>query len=367
MPHLSAVSLLKGGIHTYVFISNLFTMIGPDHDVFSTLISPTVRSSVPLFVSSHYKFAQSLDDPRTALQSRFVVTDVAINKAGKPVHHESFAVWVTDTKLDRKHYFIIERQPSALSESSRFDCFTSFPASGTVLKSIESAFRNMRSMSAHAAFALFNSTSTGDSDRELIPLIPFQPEFDTTESSPPSTPFVDNMTSTLAMVVATLRSGSQSVKPQSLAEDTISGCPLDALRGDETIRKFKPVELSLFDVALLAKVVHDYAPIYGLFDNQCYMFASVMFDAVVKLYTLPDSAYNSNHQAPSTPSGPVPAPSPEVGAPSNANLLLVPTPDKSGRWSGVLIIDPIVKSTIVEVVMSRFKEEKELYMNGINA
>ena len=259
MPHLSAVSLLKGGIHTYVFISNLFTMIGPDHDVFSTLISPTIRSSVPLFVSSHYKFAQSLDNPRMALQSRFVVTNVAINKAGKPVHHESFAVWVTDTKLDRKHYFIIEQQPSALSKSSRFDCFTSFPASGMVLKSIENAFKNMRSMSTHAALALFNSMSTGDT--ELIPLIPSQPDFDMTESlnsSPSSTPFIDTMTLTLAMVVvATLRSGSKSVKPQSLAEDTISGCPLDPLRRDETIQKFKAVELSLFDVAFLVKVVHD--------------------------------------------------------------------------------------------------------------
>ena len=92
-----------------------------------------------------------------------------------------------------------------------------------------------------------------------------------------------------------------------------------------------------------------------------------MFNAVVKLYSLLNSAYHSNHQAPSTSLGPVPVPSPEVGASSNANLLLMPTLDKSGHWSGVLSIDPIVKSTIVEVVMSQFMEEKELYMNGINA
>ena len=118
----------------------------------------------------------------------------------------------------------------------------------------------------------------------------------------------------------TLHSGSQSVKPQSLAEDTILGCPLDALMGDEMIQRFKPIKLSLFDVALLAKVVHNYAPIYGLFDNQCYMFSSVMFNAIVQLYSLPNSTFNSNHQASSASSGSIPAPLLEVGTPSNGNL-----------------------------------------------
>ena len=91
----------------------------------------------------------------------------------------------------------------------------------------------MWSMSTQALLALSNSTST-IGNTEFIPLIPTSPDFDTTESlnsSPPSTSLIDIVMSTLAMVVATLRSGSQSVKPQSLVEDTISRCPLDTLRG----------------------------------------------------------------------------------------------------------------------------------------
>ena len=326
-------------------------MIGPDHDVFSTLISPTVRSSVPLFVSSHYKFAQSLDDPRMALQSRFVVTDVAINKAGKLVHHESFAVWVTDTKLDRKHYFIIEQQPSALSKSSRFDCFTSFPASGMVLKSIENAFKNMRPCSPRSLQLYVNW------------------RYQTNPPHPLSTWLRYDRIPKLISIFHTFHrhydinpchGGGDLTQRQPICQASEFGgghhIGVSPRRSEEGWND--PEIQSSRALLIWCRLFGESGPrsIYSLFDNQCYMFASVMFNAVVKLYSLPNSAYHSNHQAPSTSSGPVPVPSPEAGAPSNANLLLVHTPDKSGRWSGVLIIDPIVKSTIIEVVMSRFKE-----------
>jgi hypothetical protein len=101
-------------------------------------------------------------------------------------------------------------------------------------------------------------------------------------------------------------------------------------------------------------VVHDYAPIYGLFDNQCYMFARVVFDVVVQLFSLPSSTLEPD-------SRPVPAPSQEVDTPKNANVVVVPSPDQTGRWAGLLVLDPIVKSTIVSIVIERFKVERPLY------
>jgi hypothetical protein len=213
-------------------------------------------------------------------------------KSKKPLEHESLAIWVSDGTTLEKYLFIVERQPSPLSTSSRLDFF-GFPPSGQVMKSIEKAVLNMRSTTAAGVQALFCSKSI-DTDSELIPLFPMS-DLDATESASTfKTGFLDTLTSTISSVLAAARTGSQSVKPQELAEDTISGAPLESQRRDDAIRTFKPKALSLFDVALLAKVLNEYAPIYGLFSNQCYMYASVMFDAIVKVYTVPDYARYPN-------------------------------------------------------------------------
>lgn len=360
--------LIKGGIHTYAFLTNLLTMAGPDSDIFTSLISSNVRCTVSLFVNSHFKFSQSSKQP---LNSRFSVTGVGLNKAGKRVQHESLAVWVSDKDTDIKYLFIIERQPSAHSRAARFSNFSSFAPSKHVIESIQKAISHMRTVTATVLVS--DSESSTSIDAELVPLIPISsgPTSGPDAPNPPQTftspkPLIDSLTTALAGAVAATSNISRSISPQSLADDSISGCPLEDLRPDETIRKFEPVELFLFDVALLAKVVHDYAPMYGLFENQCYMFASVMFDAIVQLYSLPASAINPAASSSTSPAG-VPAPTCEIGTPKNANILIVPTPDQSGRWSGLLIVDPIVKWTIVEIVISRFREEKKSYMEGIFA
>jgi hypothetical protein len=120
----------------------------------------------------------------------------------------------------------------------------------------------------------------------------------------------------------------------------------------ECIITFNPVGLFLFDVLLIAKIVHDYAPLYGLFNNQCYMFARVVFDVIVQRFSI-----NTSANTPTT----VPAPSREANLPTNANLIVVPTPDRAGRWSGLLILDPMVRATIVSIVIARYDEERPLY------
>jgi hypothetical protein len=45
----------------------------------------------------------------------------------------------------------------------------------------------------------------------------------------------------------------------------------------------------------------------------------------------------------------------------NANLIVVPSPDRAGRWSGLLILDPIVRATIVSIVIARYDEERPMY------
>ena len=53
----------------------------------------------------------------------------------------------------------------------------------------------------------------------------------------------------------------------------------------------------------------------------------------------------------------------EVGVPWNANMVILPadlpTDNQSGRWFRILILDPIVKSTIISIVINRFMSEHE--------
>src|SRR5271156_1520058 len=101
-------SLIKWGLHTYTFFSNLFTMLGPDSDIFHTLLSPTLHNDIASFVGSHYQFALLSTEPLFHLQSRFLVTTIGLNKAGMPAQHESLAIWVKDKITLKTHEFIIE-------------------------------------------------------------------------------------------------------------------------------------------------------------------------------------------------------------------------------------------------------------------
>jgi hypothetical protein len=367
---------IKGGVHTYSFLSNLFaTMPGPDKDPLKTLHSQTGLSQITSFVTCHYQMAKSSDRPEFSLKSRFPVKGGGIIKAGFSVQHESFAVWAYDRVTRTPLEFVIERVPSDHTYASRFSVFSDFPDSQQVLESLQKAIHNMRSMPAQAAESLFAAIKT---ETEAIPLLPlYSPESETeapeSSSSPPTSSvsadipqmsLKDTVTSSLARAVAVARNASRSVSPQSLAHDTISGRSPGTLIPENCILRFNPVEMSLFDVVLLAQLVHQYAPIYGLFDNHCYMFACVVFDAMVQLFSLPASAHDPDRASTSI-STPVPAPTPGVNsAPNNANIVVVPSPgpDRAGRWSGLLILDPIVKATIVSIVVARFRAERRLYV-----
>ena len=303
--------------------------------------------------------------PVSSLLSRFIVTEIGINKDGMPVQHESLAVMVYDKDTFKTLEFLIQRVPSKLSYSSRFSYFCQEGESVAVLESIKKAIRSMRSLTQSA-------DSISDAiDNEAIPLLLLREEASSEDASrevdppplpsppPPSKPMSlkDIITTSLVSSASAARMVSRSISPQNMAYDSIQTCPPNTIKLNSCIRLFKPQELSLFDLVLLAKVVNTYAPIYGLFDNHCYMFASVIFDAVVQLF--------SHTQTP----GIIPAPSPETSPPRNANRLVLPisqdATDQSaaGHWAGLLVLDPIVKSTIVKIIMTHFVTERKSFLD----
>ena len=213
----------------------------------------------------------------------------------------------------------------------------------------------MRSNTTRTAEALFEPLGTeSEADTEAIPLLPLgndDPEdlSDMPHPDTPKTTLFNSFTTTLVGAFTLARLGSNSFSPQRLAFDSISGVPTDSLKAEQCICYFHPKNLSLFDVVLLARVVHHYAPIYDLFQNQCYIFASVIFNTIVQIYSVPAVTFGTNYSSTA-----VPALTPENGIPDNANMifcqhqikLAVGLASSSSTWSSnrlllVLYIDYI--------------------------
>ena len=100
--------IIKSAIETYAFFANLFKMTNPHPDIFDTLLSSSISSDIALFVESHCQFAMATNEPAYALQHRFPVDAIGINKARLPAQHESLAIWVSDQKTLKHHEFVIE-------------------------------------------------------------------------------------------------------------------------------------------------------------------------------------------------------------------------------------------------------------------
>ena len=350
--------IIKGGLHAYAFFSKFFTVMPtPNSDAFAALLSPTLRNDIGSFVNSLHHFAKFDQNYR----SRLLVTAIGIEKASLPAQHESLSVWVRDTDTVERHEFVVERTPSGqLDNDGRFSAFSLYKNSTSVVEKIQDALNNR-----HTVIMTQGEPDTEtDSESETIPLLPLTdviprlPPTETSSTSPLS--MIDVVTTTIARTFAAARMSSRSISPQILAEDSISGRAPGTLKPENCICRFEPVQLYLFDLALLVLVVHEYAPIYGLFQNQCYMFASVTFDAIVQRYSLPPNAYEPHPQPPSTSSTAVPAPIEGPNPlPRNSNVITLPV--SAGRWSGLLIVDPIVKQEIVTIVLSAFMESKINY------
>ena len=280
--------IIKGGLHAYTFISKFFTVMPtPNSDAFAALLSPTLWNDIRSFVNSLHHFAKFNQN----YHSRLLVTTIRIEKASLPAQHKSLSVWVRDTNTEKQHEFVVERTPSGqLDNDGRFSAFSLYKNSMSVMEKIQDTLNNQ-----HTVIMTQGEPDTEtDSESETIPLLPLTdvipklPPTKTSSTSPLST--IDIVTTTIARTFTVVWMSSKSVSPQILAEDSICGHAPGTLKPENCICQFEPIQLYLFDLVLLVLVVHKYAPIYGLFQNQCYMFASVTFDAIIQRYSLPLAA-----------------------------------------------------------------------------
>jgi len=393
--------IIKGGLHTYAFLLNLFMMAGPNQDIFTTLLSPKLHNDIASFVASHYQFALSTNQAFFALQSRFLVTNISINKAGMPAQHESFALWVFDRVTFPRHKFVIEHVPSDRSYTSRFLAFSQCPNSQSVLNSIQKAIHNMRLMTAQAAESLSAAIKT---ETETIPT-PFNkwplPQFVnffthfvhqhtpgnwdhslTPYNKWPLLQFVNLLIHfihqhTLQIlgghchIISCSSSGSGTCWKSidltaKFGQGYNYGVPPRNIGAGGLYPSIQTWGAIPFQHSIACSRGAWVCPNIWSIRHHCYLFASVMFDTIIQLYSLPISTFNLNpNHTSNLNTGPIPAPTPEVGAPNNANIIIVPAPDQAGHWSGLLVLDPTVKAAVVSVVISQFKVQHASYMASV--
>ena len=247
---------------------------------------------------------------------RHEVNVVGINKIKAGPLHESLTASVKDNDTTKLHAFVLERTASdrAVKPEVRFAYCTQFPDSKTVVDTIQDALNDMGSQSAEPS-----------------------------ESQPPSAPHPTLFARAVHKAMAATRSSAQSFEVE--ADDTISGMKNQELGA--CVRQCEPVGLTLFHLVLIALIVHEVAPIYSLFESQCYWFANVIFDVIVSIYP-------SKKQL-----RPPPASSPRVLLPADY------LPNQSGQFFGITINDSRVLQAVVDVVKSRFEAAKEIYQQKV--
>ena len=137
---------------------------------------------------------------------------------------------------------------------------------------------------------------------------------------------------------------AQSVDIVSESLDKVGSCPAcDVFLGENTLRKkfyreavtvraIRPRNLKLFQLALLAHVIHELYPEYALLRQQCFFFASVVIFTIEERF------------------GVLPA----EGATGDSDLADL---NKSGRWRGVKV--RVVTDGVINAVVRKFNEKYE--------
>lgn len=106
---------------------------------------------------------------------------------------------------------------------------------------------------------------------------------------------------------------------------------------EQVVRRIKPKGLYLFELALLADVVHKQDRLYSLFQNQRYWYANLICDAVVALYTCKEQDNRGNAYCQDG-----------VYIPPNNYL-----PKLAGQWKRIPVSD--VEAAVLSVVLARFE------------
>ena len=272
----------------------------------------------------------SITPDTKSILNRFVVQCLTHCKdsPGSP-EHEFIIVDLIDTHRKSGSsplHLILERTASPNQAPDTY--FLGHPDSAAILDSLVQTMKDMPA-DLLASFSGDNASSSGKSS-STYRLLPS----DTSIS----------LSSTKSLHTSTI--GSTSFFRQ--ADDRFLGSKNleHYAKACHNVRQIRPLDLSLFDLVVLADTVHKHDPIYSVFKSQCFWFASSICDVVIKEYTC--TTVNSQRDNLLTP----PPGRDDICLPPNDYL-----PNLAGTWMGIAVNR--VEDAVSSVLRREFRRHRQ--------
>jgi hypothetical protein len=281
-------------------------------DGFDSIRDPTLCTNPGAFLTLYRHGASKAKSVSDAM-NRFLVRSVTIDKhVDIASQHEYLAVVARDAKGQSDLLLFIERVPGNSSTND---------VRARQLGTSPSTERLISSPSVEHP--------TPSNDSLLEPLAPV------VLRKKPSRTILEKASLT---VIQGMHSTSASLMEVTEAEDRILGSSYVKRASYGSGRVVSEINIgyfSLFDLALLADVVHNVSPKYSLFKTHCYWFTKIMCDAVEQLSNNvdPDNCFGSH------------------------------LPALSGTWNGVLVND--VENNALEDVLNEFRKRRRHEMEEV--
>ena len=343
------------------------------------LMFSTRRNSTEVFLSILWHQVKKTDDPTKSIKDH-PITKIGFRKKGSSSEHEFLditAVALNEDKKDGNVQLILERTASEVDilDDSTINRFLDHRFSKVLLDVILDTIRSTSAATSDAVAApiqgVASSIIAAPSTHVLMKNASFLP-------SPALTPkddLHDEASMTLAEILQIVndshtgrlvtRSLDKSMPTSDTrAEDAFVGGPLVndvQYTSAAHLGEFKPKNLTLFHLALLSYVVHTEYPLYSLFMNQCYWFASTVFYAA--------QVIDNELSATQHPSSSLAAdfdPDVNVGCDNKDfdNIYLpfikLHIPEDAGCWKGIHISG--CKKVVLFSIVAKFNEQLNEYM-----
>ena len=337
------------------------------------------------------------EDPMLTLKS-FPVTTLGFKKTKHtPSEHEFLLFQVPEN--DKVMNFILERTVSMESndiEDATIDAFLGHADSKKMMKAIVRDIGSIPPSTAAVAVAVAASALAANpsvipallvtpviplvlSSRSSSPCLPLMDEGPSSSHLPrtssatilPEYSLVDQASMAMAELLQVftdsrvgyyvLKSSNKS-KPDGQAQDEFVGG--DKLSSNEYklgvhLGEFRPKNLNLFHLALLAHVVHVQNPLYALFKSQCYWFASTVFYAA---QIIDRDLSATTHLAG------ISLDNSDASSKEN-DMIFLPfhlyMPKEAGRWKGIRISG--CKQVVLSTVVKRFHEQLDEIMIKVHS
>ena len=275
-----------------------------------------------------------------AILNRFVVISMTLTKTLTSPQHEFLVMMLMDTHMTGSPpYLMFLERTKSKKQLNPIDSFLLHPENAAVLASIINTLKELPS-SLLSSLPPTDSESEDESSLPDSPIPPSDPLLGSTSSPSPSKTLRNLLDSGTLVSVSAIHASIESTGKFKLsaAKDQFTGGKNVEVTGSvlgQVIWQIQPQGLTLFKVAVLADVVHEYAPLYSLFRRQCYWFAFIICAVIMRICTC------------SSVGSPDISTRDDICIPPNSYL-----PDLAGRWMGILVRG--VEEAVLKIMIDKF-------------